>query len=197
MEFWLNYVGELSGRMSVADMHGIRRHFHKQLKKLWECHPALQVATHGTLEGGPGIAPETRLHDGLAQRFKSHNGYSWVPLVRGEAALQCSIEILMLRTEAPGAHIASPDLDNRAKVLIDAMTIPNKGIPHTDLGGDPTADEQPFYVLLEDDKWVTRIVIEAATLLEPVDTQHTNYLQAIIKVSLKPQYATPSNSFVV
>ena len=65
------------------------------------------------------------------------------------------------------------------------------------MGGPPSEDEKPFYVLLEDDKWVTRIVIESGTLLVPVDTKDENHLQAIIKVNLSPQYATGTNRFVV
>lgn len=89
----------------------------------------------------------------------------------------------------------SPDLDNRAKLLIDAMTIPNMSISHQMLGGIPLEDEKPFYVLLEDDKWVTRIVIDSATLLTPVDSVDENHMQAIIKVSLKPQFSTGTNAF--
>ena len=197
MKFWLNYIGALPSKASVAAKHSIRCCFHGQLKRLWECHPALQAARHGSILAAPEIAPETSLRDGLAQRFVSHGDYSWVPLVRGEAALYCSIEILMLRMDLPGGDIRSPDLDNRAKLLIDAMTIPNRSISHQELGGQPTEDQKPFYVLLEDDRWVTRISVDSATLLTPVDTKDQNHLQAIIKVSLEPQYATGTNQFVV
>jgi len=112
------------------------------------CHPALQAAVHGSVLAAPQIAPHTPLRDGLAERFVSHGGYSWVPLVRGEAALYCSIEILMLRMDLPGGNIRSPDLDNRAKLLIDAMTIPNMSISHQDLGGLPqkTRSRSTFFL---------------------------------------------------
>jgi len=44
---------------------------------------------------------------------------------------------------------------------------------------------------------VTRIVIDSATLLTPIGTIDENHMQAIIKVSLKPQFATGTNRFVV
>jgi hypothetical protein len=197
MEFWLNYVGVLPKTASVALKHSVRRDFHKQLKLLWKRHPALQAARHGRVLAAPDIAADTLLRDGLAQRYVSHGGYAWVPLVRGEAALFCSIEILMLRMDLPGGHIRSPDLDNWAKLLIDAMTIPNAGISQEALGGLPSEDEKPFFVLLEDDKWVTRIVVDSANLLVPVDTKDENHMQAVIKVTLKPQYRTGTNMFVV
>jgi hypothetical protein len=196
MELWLNYVGSLPNKANPAKLHEIRRAFHPQMKRLWECHPALQAATHGSVQAAPEIDPTMPLRDGLSRRYVSH-GYSWIPLIRGECALFCSVEILMLRMDLPGGHVRSPDLDNRTKSLLDALTLPNRSISQAAMGGPPSEDEKPFYVLLEDDKWVTRIAIESGTLLVPVDTKDENHLQAIIKVNLSPQYATGTNRFVV
>lgn len=106
MEFWLNYIGAIPIKASVEAKHSIRRCFHQQLKRLWECHPALLGATHGSILAAPQIPWQMPLRDGLAQRYLGHGGYSWVPLVRGEAALYCSIEILMLRMDLPGGNIS-------------------------------------------------------------------------------------------
>lgn len=187
MEFWLHYVGSLPAKASVPQKHAIRQHFHKQLRQLWDRHPALQGALWG----------QHTLLDGLAQRFKDRRGFAWVPLVRGETALNCSLDILLLRTDAPGAPVRSADLDNRTKLLVDAMTIPNPSIKQTDLGS-PDASEVPFCVLLEDDRWVNRISVQAATLLEPVDqSSDVNHVRAVIKVTLTPQYPTGTNQWFV
>lgn len=53
MEFWLNYIGAIPIKASVEAKHSIRRCFHQQLKRLWECHPALLGATHGSILAAP------------------------------------------------------------------------------------------------------------------------------------------------
>jgi hypothetical protein len=58
------------------------------------------------------------------------------------------------------------DIDNRLKVLLDGLRMP-KSV--SELGGidiDPT-EENPFFVLLEDDQLITRISVTTDTLLTP------------------------------
>lgn len=53
------------------------------------------------------------------------------------------------------------DIDNRIKTLMDALKIP-EGVSDA-----PEQDEHPFYVLLQDDRLVTRLSVESDMLLQP------------------------------
>jgi len=194
MEFVLTYAGPLvTDGVRPKDKHTIRRYFHPQLKRLWDTHQALMHAQHGTIVDAPQIDPKTSLREGLAQRFQSQN-HSWVPLVRSELALHCCLDFLILRPEPPGEVNRSGDLDNRVGVLVDALSLPNRSVGHAALGDPPTADEKPFFVLLEDDRCVTRIVVETSTLLERVNPVATkDEARVVVKVTLTPQYLTGVN----
>lgn len=51
----------------------------------------------------------------------------------------------------------------------------------------PGADEDPFYVLLEDDKLITEISITSDTLLKPVGkSEPPNTALAIVTANIKP-----------
>jgi hypothetical protein len=64
------------------------------------------------------------------------------------------------------------DVDNRLKTLFDALRMPDSP---EELGAgteqgkvSPDADEDPFYVLLQDDREITHVSVMTDTLLEPV-----------------------------
>jgi hypothetical protein len=57
------------------------------------------------------------------------------------------------------------DLDNRVKTLIDGLRMPRQQSEINNMA--PTADERPFFVLLEDDKVVYEFVVQADRLLGP------------------------------
>ena len=61
------------------------------------------------------------------------------------------------------------DLDNRVKTLIDALKIPKKRELPDKAAPDLARDEDPFYVLLEDDSLVTHLSVETDVLLDPTD----------------------------
>jgi hypothetical protein len=90
-----------------------------------------------------------------------------VPLVNQESDFTCSLQILFLRRGHPGDLIASGgDIDNRIKVLLDGLTLPDVT---SDLDGLPIdADENPFFCLLEDDKLITSISVTTDRLLTPL-----------------------------
>jgi hypothetical protein len=55
----------------------------------------------------------------------------------------------------------------------------------------PTEGEKPFYCLLEDDKLVTNVTVEADVLLETVsDPPNQNDTRLVIRIDLKPQRGT-------
>jgi hypothetical protein len=198
LEFRLTYQGILlaetnrSGevRRARADhKHEVRKKLHPQLKRLWEMHPYLRPwqgasSTPGSrILGRPGPG---RSIDDLASRF-ARFGYRFVPLVTRDLELLCSIEILFLRQGSPGEIInRTGDIDNRLKTLFDAFTLP---VDLSQVGQyvRPSGEEDPFFVLLEDDAVITKISAETDTLLEPAtDPPNPNDARLVITVRLKP-----------
>jgi hypothetical protein len=115
-----------------------------------------------------------------------------VPLVTEELSLICGIEILFLRPDYPGSVISSGDIDNRLKTLFDAIRMPQIGQLKAD--ALPTEDEKPFYVLLEDDKLISRLSVETDTLLQPIgDQPNKGDARLIITVKLRPAHLSWDN----
>jgi hypothetical protein len=71
---------------------------------------------------------------------------------------------LFLRRDTPGGLVENGgDIDNRIKVLLDGLRMPNIV---RELGGDGfEPDENPFYCLLEDDKLIMKISVTTDRLL--------------------------------
>lgn len=86
----------------------------------------------------------------------------------------------------PGMLMKSGDIDGRMKTLFDALRMPdNKG----ELGGYdlPLPGEQPFYVLLQDDKLISHISIATDMLLQSTKANAgVNDARIVIAVTLKP-----------
>ena len=58
------------------------------------------------------------------------------------------------------------DIDNRIKVLFDALRMP---LNKSELRGQaPAKDEDPFYCLLQDDNQITEVKITTDRLLTPI-----------------------------
>jgi hypothetical protein len=101
------------------------------------------------------------------------------------------LDITFLRPEAPGAIITKGgDIDNRIKTLLDGLRMP-KDMTEIPTGDAPTADENPFYCLLEDDTLVTRLNVDADRLLEPVKDRSDVLL--LIHVQIKWTQGTLEN----
>ncbi|MBI3714874.1 MAG: hypothetical protein HY255_02640, partial [Betaproteobacteria bacterium] len=164
-------------------------------KRYWDIHPFLSKATAAIKIQPSGIYAETHtpLRQHLAGQFE-RCGYNFVPLVRAELSLVCSIEILFLRPDVPGTIIKSGDLDNRLKTLFDALRLP---VNQQELGGylTPQQGETPFYCLLEDDGLITHISVTTDTLLQPVGADiKDNDARLVITVKIKPHLFTYANS---
>jgi hypothetical protein len=209
MRFRLTYLGPLkSSQASVEHKHAIRREFHGQLRCLWETNKFLREwkTSVGVFRGHEGVVPsavavmmpddpnaQIPLSDALATQY-SRFGYRFVPLVREEAFLTCTLRILFLRRDAPGGlYNHSGDIDNRIKTVLDALS----GPPHANqVPGPPQPGEDPFFVLLEDDKLVTHLEVETDTLYLPktADADDDRALaQLIITVDVRPHYVTMQN----
>ncbi len=172
MEFHLVYDGDLlrsSGNSNrrTWEKHSIRRHLHEQLKKLWETHPALKYyasRTVATDEHGDPISPEIPFLEYVARGF-SRAGVGFIPLMTVANGLVCKLEVLLLRPEAAGEIVDSAgDIDNRMKTFIDALRIPSNASEMKRREGD-VDDPNPMYCLLEDDKLITSLKVEADRLL--------------------------------
>jgi hypothetical protein len=158
--------------------HEIRKRFHPQLKRLWSITRNLdERLVEGTLA--------TSYREELANRF-SRDGYRFCPLVTNALGVFCTLNILFLRADEPGALIQSGDMDNRLKTLFDALCMPKDQMQ---LGGytTPEIDENPFYCLLEDDRLINNLTIETDTLLEPLGGSYdVNDARLIISVRVWP-----------
>lgn len=187
MEFRLIYQGPLKavgggGRAGtrVSQKHAIRKIIHKQLARLWEVVPDLQMrkGEHSILSAPPaGMNPRTitmaaatprdSLLKTLGDRF-DRCGYKFVPLVSNHLKLSCGLEILFLRRDMPSIPLirSGGDIDNRMKVLFDALRIPEGCDEIGKAAKEP--DEDPyFFCLLEDDSLITDVSVTTDTLLTP------------------------------
>jgi hypothetical protein len=187
MRFRLTYDGCLQSDGTAQHKHEIRREFHPQLKRLWDVDPNLKAFADN------GIPRLNILADQYARL-----GYRFVPLATSGMSLIAAIEILFLRPG--GSVIPSGDIDNRLKTLFDALRMPDyKG----ELGGYlmPTADEDPFFVLLQNDKLISHIAVETDVLLQPTHLADGNFLEnhvrLIITVTLRPYKITIGNMHFV
>ena len=215
MKFRLTYEGKLrpTGNEPKEKLnrlanhkHGIRRHFHKQLKCLWETDKFLseykispkdwkeQVPAADSLYArwAPASAEMIPLRKAVEEATEYHRcEYRFVPLVLKRFSLLCSLKILFLRRDIPGKAIMAGDIDNRVKTLIDALRMPNN---ENELVGDdvePRLGEDPFFCLLEDDMQVSGFSVETDTLLDPKADDKTAKL--VITVDLRPYYVTTLN----
>lgn len=184
LEFRLLYQGELmpSGNKGrPTEKHAIRRVFHPQLRRLWSVKQNLKMwtfqwfqkapveAVHAISEkyrgDGEAIVRERlRLGIEIMGKYYAKAGYQLVPLVIPEFALQCSIEILLLR---PGDRVVfdeQGDLDGQVRTLIDALRMPDN--PGETGNATPTDDEIPLFCLLQNDKLISEIKVTSDELLQ-------------------------------
>jgi len=158
---------------------------HMQLVRLWKETPVLNGKSTGpdVLVAGRREEIVTDI-DGLAKRHALY-GFNFVPLVTAQLDLICSLDILFLRPDKPGEVVWGGDIDNRLKTLLDALRIPEAGEDYAKR--KPAEDERPFFVLLEDDRLITRVSVETDRLLEPINGKFDAHdARLIITVRLRP-----------
>jgi hypothetical protein len=169
MRFRLTYEGPLMGNANADHKHGIRRVFHRQLRRLWDVYPGMSGAFG--FVGPPDLEDRRSLVEKAADNF-SRNGYRFLPLVsrfyhHPSVPLPIvSMDILFLRSGAPGGVIKSADLDGRLKTLLDSLRMP-EGAQELGSYTKPEDGENPFYVLIDDDKYIGNVSVTTDTLLEP------------------------------
>jgi hypothetical protein len=169
-------------------VHDIRKEFHKQLKSLWEEHPILHAQKEHALQK-PNFPT-------MMYEIFTREGFRWLPIVTEKNGLICKLDILMLRAGRPGKVMH--DVDNRLKTLFDALRMPSG---RSELGAGttkgqvgPASDEDPFYVLLEDDKFITHMAVTTDMLLDPVPgVSPDTAVRLVLNVTVRPYMAYLEN----
>lgn len=198
MEFRLVYDGRLpaASRSETRnpDKDRIRRVFSKQLAELFATHPALRSWLDKE-EDTENFSSENERIRAYMKRGEKYSmvdllgakyercGQKYVPLISSPYGVACSLDILFLRRDQPGNLIVSGgDLDNRIKVLFDALRLPqncDEVLPAT----SDAEREELLYVLLEDDRLIVDVKVTSDRLLTPRrDDEHMNDVRLIIHV---------------
>ncbi len=186
MRFTLTYRGLLGGSGSKAShKHEVRRELHSQLRDLWQHEPLREYA-------GKWLSSSTNPEDkmvGIALR--SVGGYSFAVLVQDDLQLVAELDILLLRPQAPGAIVHHTDIDNRLKVVFDALRRPRvkDEVPKDWV---PTADQNPLFCLLDDDRLVTRVAVETDRLLAPSSGDEVELTMRVHLRASRPSWNTVS-----
>lgn len=188
MDFRLTYQGRLLSNRDDWKRHNhkheVRKSFHLQLKELWSTHPALKFRT--TIPTQWQDLKTGEMHTGtrvnnLSHQFAKH-GVNWAPLINGVFGTVCSLSVLFLRPEPKGGIVQTGDLDNRIKLLFDALTIPTENeLPNN---FDAKQEPDPFFCLLADDSLITQFTVAADRLLIPGQDQSTAHLVIEVKTML-------------
>ena len=163
VEFRLIFRGNLpSDRYAGVDVkHNIRRQLHPQLRTLWEQVPSLKHAFDPKMNYRQK-GKQSRI-DELAAEYGKY-GFDWIPLVK-KREFACALDILILLRQGPFGVLNRGDLDNRIKTLVDGLCIPDQ--PSAIAGQLPASDENPFFVLMDDDAAVFEFQVSAERLLIP------------------------------
>jgi hypothetical protein len=188
VNFRLTYDGPLKAASQSetrrVEKHNIRRVFNTQLFELFE-----------HKDGGAFLDAEfNNLIPGEAFPRERRGKFSFMALVREKLSLVCDLDILFLRRENPGRLIQDGgDLDNRIKVLFDALRTPQD--ENEVRGLAPQGDREALFLCLtENDKLITGFRVVTDRLLElPASPAEQNNVRLIINVEVKATKLTPEN----
>lgn len=206
MKFRMHYEGPLlaangdprDGQIDrrASHKHAIRTAFHGQLKHLWESRRWL-AENHmpwsmfgydrdNPFRDGDYYENQMPLTDGLAKVHRVGD-FGFIPLVCEQFKVLCAIKLLLLRRDQPGGILNARDLDNRLKIVFDALRMP-KAMNEFVEDGTPN----PMYVLLQDDSLISSVQIETDSLLDPPDAagRDDSYVRLLVEVDIRPYYAS-------
>jgi hypothetical protein len=195
VEFRLIYRGKLPAASQTdtrrKEKHEIRKEFHKQLKELWRQHQGL-AWFHSAQHLGAGNTVKTGI-EVEADKY-ARCGYRFLPLINRGFGLACALDILFLRRDSPGNLIRSGgDIDNRIKVLFDGLRIPQTCDEVQ--GFVPEANENPFYVLMEDDSLITEVRVNTDRLMTPQESGE-NLHDVVLIIHVQSKVANPGATLV-
>jgi hypothetical protein len=186
MRFTLIYDGPLPAQTAkdgrVDFKQEIRTQFHSQLAELWNTHPAIHKDFWRWIEYDKKGDLEAIKNSTNITTFDCGN-FRFLPLVTRAAYLTCELDILFLRQEPKGSVVnAYGDLDNRLKVLFDALRIP---LSPKEIPPNIATLDNPFFCLLEDDSLITGFKITSEKLLEPHASTGSFRVRLVINVTVK------------
>lgn len=187
----LHYRGELPAKSRPEIKLRIQRVLHPQLVRLWEMDQTLLIQRDCLWETDSDNRP-LRYIDSVYRRFR-RGDFACFPLATRELKLICTINVTLYRREEPGALVnKGGDIDNRVKVLLDSLRVPDASWTKDQ---HPEPHEQPFYCLMEDDSQITSFSVTTERWLEPFgpDERETDVL-ATITADIRPKEVTLGNS---
>ncbi len=199
VQFRLTYRGPLpparwEEETRRKDKHLIRKQLHKQLKELWQLHPLLKEWSTPFRSESPCSVAE-----GLAENFGTF-GFRWIPLITDRYGLACSLDILFLRREDPGNVIkVGGDIDNRLKVLFDALRLPIERKEVEGFSPEVDGSENPFFCLLQSDALINEIRVETDRLLVPLqggESEHDVELVIHVKTIVANARKAPTDFYL-
>lgn len=188
MRFTLHYEGPLVANGDAESKQMIREHFEPQLRELWTHEPlgypgepSRLLRPRGVDDEGDaamreiiGVEPPRALLDA--------HGHVFAPLICGALGLGAELDVLMLRPSSAGQIVVGGgDIDNRLKTLFDALSAPQQA-QQLRMGERATSDENPMYVLLDDDNRITKIAVETDRLLA---APHPSFVRLFIRVTTR------------
>lgn len=203
VRFRLLYAGnELVSNGDPSQKHVLRKKFHPQLKALWETHPHLSRmalrygASIRASKNNKDMMDYENDSDGARRMYYAELGakyargnFNFVPLIEPDTPMRVSIDILFLRRDQQPLIKQGGDIDNRLKTLFDALRVPDTT---NGLGGVPAKDEDPFFVLLQDDSMISdvRVSTDNLLLLPELAAPDAKDAFLVIDVDLRPTQST-------
>jgi hypothetical protein len=184
VNFRLTYDGPLKAASQSEtrrlEKHAIRCVFSQQLDQLFEVRSEVFDSEFSTWDG-ESTSPAIK-----------RGKLTFFALVRARLNLVCDLDILFLRRDNPGNLITSGgDLDNRIKVLFDALRIPQDDNEVRDL---VPAVPGMICCVTENDSLITGFRVTTDRLLEPPKSEaERNHVRLIINVEVKATKLTAEN----
>jgi hypothetical protein len=83
------------------------------------------------------------------------------------------------------------DLDGRLKTVFDALRLPDNKAETND--ATPTADEDPFFCLLQDDKLISEVSVTTDELLVLPNERQVKPNDAFLVIRVQINHAYPGN----
>jgi hypothetical protein len=185
VNFRLTYDGPLKAASQSdtrrLDKHRLRCVFSRQLFQLFNNRDVFQ-----------GVVEHESTYE-MLNRYK-RGAFPCLPIVRADLHLVCDLDILFLRRENPGSLVSGGgDLDNRIKVLFDALRIPQDDNEVRGLTPE-SGEEQILICLTEDDRLITGFRCTTDRLLDPANSDsETNNVRLIVNVEVKATKLTTEN----
>ncbi len=193
MRLTLTYDGPLHSATNndprTTEKNYIRRKLHPQLHDVWLTHSAVEE----WLQHWQSYTEEERYTEHGNREMLAHRmgSYGFIPLVASRHHMICELDILFLRREQPGALVHGGDIDNRLKVLFDALRMPTQT---GELAGLKADEPCPFFTLLQDDRLITDLHLRTSQLHEPVASGDSpSNVRLVIDVTIRITRVTYAN----